>query len=182
MPALKRKSPSINLLPTDEADASLKNRIINWLLGTFRFLVVTVELIVIIGFLSRFVLDSQNSDLTDEINQKKALIESYLPFEHDFKRAQLQLGIFNTYAYSQPLMSDYVDQITRNLSSDLQLTRVTKGASTFSLVVVGRNEQNILSFVSRIKKEPLLSNMAVITVEQVPNSELIQAMVQENLN
>ncbi len=182
MPALKRKTPAINLLPTDEADASLKNRIITWLLGSFRFLVVTVELVVIVGFLSRFFLDSKNADLTDEINQKKALIQSYLPFEHDFKRAQARLATFNTYAYSKTPFSDYVSLVTKNLSSDLQLTKIDYSATDFSVLVVGKNEQNILSFVTRLKKETPFTQMNVVSVEAVPNSELIQAILRVNLN
>ena len=182
MPALKRKTPAINLLPTDEVDASIKNRIITWLLGSFRFLVVFVELVVIVGFLSRFFLDSRNADLTDEINQKKALIESYLPFEHDFKRAQARLATFNTYAYSQTLFSDYVALATKNLPSDLQITKIDLTASDFSILVVGQNEQNILSFVTRLKKETALSQMNVISVEAVPNTNLIQAILRVALH
>ncbi len=182
MPALKRKSASINLLPSDEADASIKNRIILWLLGSFRFLVVIVELVVIVGFLSRFFLDSKNADLTDEINQKKALIQSYLPFERDFKRAQSRIATVNTFAYSQPLFSDFVAVVTKNLPSDLQLTKIDKSPNDFSVLVVGKNEQNILSFVSRLKKEQMLTNINVVSVEEVPNTNLIQALLKTNIN
>lgn len=182
MAALKRKTSPINLLPTEEFDASIKNRIIQWLLGSFRFLVVTVELVVIIGFLSRFFLDSKNADLTDEINQKKALIESYLPFEKDFKRAQAKLTTFNTFAYSKTPFSDFVAMVTNNLSSDLQVTKITKSATDFSVLVVGKNEQNILSFVSRLRKEPTLAQLNVVSVEEVPNTELIQAILKVSIN
>lgn len=182
MPALKRKVPSINLLPTDEVDASIKNRIITWLLGSFRFLVVTVELVVIIGFLSRFFLDSKNADLTDEINQKKALIQSYLPFERDFKRAQARLATFNTYAYSKTSFSEYMSLVTQNLSSDLQLSKVNKTPTDLSILVIGRNEQNILSYVTRLKKETLLSQTNVVSVEEVPNTDLIQALLRIETN
>lgn len=178
MPALKRKQNSINLLPTDEGDQTLVARIIRWVLGTFRFLVIAVELVVIVGFLSRFYLDSRNSDLTDEINQKKALLESYLPFEKDFKRVQKKLDVFNTFAYSQTPFADYVSQVTRNLTTDLQLSKVTLNAGEITIVVIGKSEQSILSFASRLSKEELLSSVSVTAVEGVENSSAIQATIK----
>lgn len=178
MPALRHKTPTINLLPSDEADASLKGRVVRWLLGTFRFLVIVVELVVIGGFLSRFFLDSKNSDLTDDINQKKALIESYFPFEKDFKFAQKRLDLFSTYAYSSPLFSSYIDQIVKNVPSDLQVTRITIDKGQLTLNVAGRDERSIAQFAQKLQQEPLLRTIAITGVESLPNSELIQAILR----
>lgn len=181
MPATKRKAPSINLLPSDEGDSSLVSRVIRWILGTFRVLVIMVELVVILGFLSRFYLDSRNSDLTDEINQKKALLESYLPFEQDFKNTQKRLAIFSNYAYGQPLFEDYMTQITSHLPSDLQLTRVTRTGPNITIVVVGRSEQSIANYTAQLQSEPLTQTMSIISIEGVESSPLIQATLKTNL-
>lgn len=181
MPALKRKQPSVNLLPTDEGDSSLKGRIIRWLLGTFRFLVITVELVVIVGFLSRFFLDSQNSDLTDNINEKKALIQSYLPFEKDFKRTQKRIELLNNYAYTSTPLGDFVSQTTRNIPTDVQITRINKTGEEITITIVAKDEQAIVAFASRIQKESLLQNVSVLSVESVQNSSLIQANLKTEL-
>lgn len=178
MPAKNRKIPSVNLLPTDEGDQNLVSRIIRWILGTFRVLVISVELLVIVGFLSRFYLDSRNSDLTDEMNQKKALLESYLPFENDFKTAQKRLSVFQTFAYSQPQLSEYLTQLTKHLPGDLQLTRISRNGKEVSILVVGRNESSISAYAAAVRKEPLLETVAVVSIEGVPNSTLIQATLK----
>ena len=178
MPALRRKTPNINLLPTDEVDSSLKSRIIRWLLGTFRFLVIMVELVVIAGFLSRFFLDSKNSDLTDDIVQKQALIESYFPFEKDFKFAQKRLEIFNNYAYGTSLFSEYILQITKNVTSDLQITRITIDQGQLSINVAGRDERSIATFTQKLQQEALLKSVVITGIEGLPNSDLIQATLK----
>jgi hypothetical protein len=182
MPALKRKSAPINLLPTDIGDATLWGRVLQWILGTFRFLVIVVELVVIIGFLSRFFLDSRNSDLTDEINQKKALLESYLSFENDFKRTQKRLDIFNSFAYTETPFSEYVTQITRNLSPDLQITRLIKNGNEITVLVSGKSESALLAYATRLKVEPLLTEISVISVESIENSTLVQATLKAGEN
>ena len=178
MPAAKRKAPTINLLPTDEGDATMLGRVIRWILGTFRVLVILVELLVIVGFLSRFYLDSKNSDLSDEISQKRALIESYLPFENDFKNAQKKLSVFGNYAYSQDPMTDYLDQVTKNLTTDLQLTQVLKTGNDITVVVIGKSEQSIANYASKLKQESLLGNIAVLSIEGVQGSSFIKATLQ----
>lgn len=175
MPALKKKTAPINLLPTDEGQGTIASRVITWLLGTFRFLVITVELVVIIGFLSRFFLDSQNADLSDEISQKKALIESYLPFEKEFKHTQERLVTLNTYAYSDTPFSNFMSQITKNISPDLSITQMSKNGNELTLVIVGTNEQSIVTLAARLRKEPLLNDLHVLSVEGMQNSNAIQA-------
>jgi len=56
--AAKKEKP-INLLPKDSFAETTLGRVITWFLGTFRIMVIAVELVVVAAFLSRFWLDSK---------------------------------------------------------------------------------------------------------------------------
>lgn len=182
MPALtqKKKSP-INLLPHNEEEKTFTARIINWLLTTFRFLVITVELVVIIGFLSRFFLDSKNSDLSDEINQKKALIASYLPFEKEFKTVQERIAATKE-TYNNPIpFTQIIGVVTKNITADLTLVSISKSASGVEISVDGESEQSISTFVSKLKADNVFKNVEVTAIEGIPLSNLVRASIRGSI-
>lgn len=177
MPAQNKKRVSVNLLPRDEEDKTLTNRIIHWLLTTFRFLVITVELLVILGFLSRFFLDSQNSDLTDEINQKKALIASYLPFETEFKLTQKRIDIAKNHIEGHVLLSSVLAAITPHVVTGMQLVSAGETGDTVTIRAQGRDEQIIAAFTESLKKESLFQDIQVSAIESVRDSDQVTATI-----
>ena len=52
---------------------------------------ITTEIVVLLAFISRFSLDRKNTDLTEELGQKQAIIEANLDFERDIKSLQAHL-------------------------------------------------------------------------------------------
>lgn len=93
MPVSKKKN-EINLIPVDKFAASSAGKILSWLLSTFRVIVIVVEMIVMLAFLSRFWLDAKNSDLNDEMKQKQALIAASKNFEDEFNATQDKISAF----------------------------------------------------------------------------------------
>lgn len=81
MPARKKKTKAINLLPQEAFAKTTLGRTLTWLLSTFRIIVISVEMVVVVAFLSRFWLDARITDLNDELKQKQAVITSLATFE-----------------------------------------------------------------------------------------------------
>ena len=123
--AKKKKIEEINLLPQEEFQASTIGRVLQWLLSTFRYIVISTEMIVMIAFLSRFWLDARSADLTDAINQKQAVIASYSTFESTFRSTQQKLTIFNSFSQDQTRINPVIADITANVPSDINLTEIT---------------------------------------------------------
>ena len=80
-----RKKRQINLLPQEEFAASTLGRVLNWLLTTFRYIVIVTEIVVMTAFLSRFWLDAKSTDLNELIKQKQAVIAASADFEKEFR-------------------------------------------------------------------------------------------------
>lgn len=64
----------INLLPHQEPP--LMERFFSWILTFGRFIIIGVELVVLLAFLSRFKLDRDLVDLHDKIKQEELIVKS----------------------------------------------------------------------------------------------------------
>ncbi|MBP9687589.1 PilN domain-containing protein [Candidatus Woesebacteria bacterium] len=163
--AAQKKRSLINLLPSDDYPDTLGGRIIAWLLTTFRFMVIAVELVVISGFLFRFFLDTQNADLTDEINQKKALISSYLPFENEFKKTQKQLTTFVTFANEANTSEPIFAAIAAKIPENIKISAFSQTGPLVNLRVTSNSEPSVAGFVADLQKDERFANTLISQIE-----------------
>ena len=167
--AKNTKEPQINLLPQEEFEASTFGRIIKWLLGTFRYIVIGTEMIVMVAFLSRFWLDAKSNDLIDAINQKKAIIASYSSFETQFRATQDKLKLFSQFANPAKKTSPILEDISSKIPSDVTLSEVSTDGSKIELTASASSESSASQFVTNLNSSTLLSNMAITTVQSKEN-------------
>jgi hypothetical protein len=163
-PKYKKPAP-VNLLPQNEFEKSLSGRILKWILTTFRAIVITVELVVIVGFLARFWLDIQHSDLNDEITQKQALIESYLPFEKEFKLTQKKLTIFSSITTGSTQNLPLLTKVIKHLPSDASLVSFSRKPDQIEINGLSLTEQSIAQFITNLKTESEFSNITISLLE-----------------
>ncbi len=121
----KKKNNHINLLPKDEFEISTLGRVLKWLLGTFRFIVIFTEMIVMIAFLSRFWLDAKSNDLNAEIKQKQVLISSYAPVETEFTVIQKRMLTLTQFSTESVKPSELIDTIVPLIPSDIKLNLIS---------------------------------------------------------
>lgn len=160
-------------MPKEEASSSTGAKILRWILSTFRMIVITVELVVIIGFLSRFWLDVRNSDLDDEIKQKEALILSYAQVEKDFRLAQKRLDIFKAHTVSDTTSSPYLESASSALPQDVQLTSFTKEGAAITIRGASLSEQSISQYLVNLRAKADFRSAVLSQVESFAESPLI---------
>jgi hypothetical protein len=90
---INKSAKHINLLPQDDFQTTGIGRVLKWALSTFRVMVIVTELVVMSAFLSRFWLDSKNSDLNEAMGIKKAQVMAYKEVEKEFRSYQTKLSI-----------------------------------------------------------------------------------------
>ena len=167
----------LSLLPDSDNSNSFNVRFIKWLTTIGRWVMTLTELIVISAFISRFWLDRKNSDLSDLIRQKQAILESTQYFESEFLSLQQRLSFIKDF-YSQDsgygskintlIESTPSDLIYKNLS--LNPNPNTKKISA-SATVIAFSESSIIKFISN-----LMSNTAIEAV----NISKIEKKMKEN--
>jgi Tfp pilus assembly protein PilN len=151
------KAKEINLLK-DRFSQSITGRLLNWLLKTFRIVVMVTEMIVMGAFISRFWLDARNSDLIDEIDQKRMLLEAQSKFENDFRDIQNRLSIIQKLSSSEKLKSQYIERITQNLTNDIVVTSVSFTAKEILVKGTSPSEKSISQFIVNLRAENTFAN------------------------
>lgn len=158
----KAKKPvtKINLLPQKGFSSTTTGRILAWILSTFRVIVIVTEIIVMIAFLSRFWLDAQNTDLTEEIDLKKSILSSYQTFEDEFKKTQSQIVTYDTFLKGRIEFTSMLNSIRQYLPNDVILTAISFSDTQVTISGYSPNEISIEQF-----------RVNLLSTDQFPNLE-----------
>jgi Tfp pilus assembly protein PilN len=164
--AARKKDKDINLLPKDKFASSITGRVLSWLLSTFRIMVIIVEMVVMLAFLSRFWLDSKNSDLNDEIQQKQAQIMASSEIESEFRKIQSRLSIYSALTSGKENFAQEIVSLSKFVPEDIILTSINISASDTSLSGKSPSEKSIAQFMANLQsneegKEVTLSQLGI---------------------
>ena len=162
-----------NLIPTSQFESSLAGRLLRWLLTSFRFLVIFVEIIVIIGFVARFWLDMQHSQLDDEITQAQELLTAYLPFEKDFRHTQKQLETLKNTNDQANKLSQLLTIITQSLPNDATLLSFNQSTGVIEITATAIEEKSISQFLVNLRSRP---ETAQVTTTRVATDSKTKAL------
>ena len=163
--AARKKSAQINLLHQEQFAASTSGRILAWALSTFRIIVIITELVVILAFLSRFFLDAENADLSEEIEQKQGIIVSSAEFEKTFRQTQKKLEIFSQLTAQDRQASGVLSKIALSIPPDVFLESISLNDNSLSLIGLSPNERSIQEFVANLETNLGFKNVNLERIE-----------------
>jgi Tfp pilus assembly protein PilN len=150
MPVQKQQSKKpvtkINLLPQKGFSSTTTGRILAWILSTFRVIVIITEIIVMVAFLSRFWLDAQNTDLTEEIDQKKSILTNFIVFEREFRDTQKRSQLYKNFLTDRIQFTTYLDSIRSYMPNDVVLTTIAFSDKQISIQGYSPSENSIEQF------------------------------------
>lgn len=159
----KKQTPEINLLPERDFAGTITGRILSWIISTFRVIVIATEILVMIAFLSRFWLDAQNTDLNEEIDQKKAILSASLDFEHQFKDTQKRIEIYKVMNNQRGNVS-YITSVSQQLPPDVSLTSITKLGQELEIQGVTASEQSAQQLVVNLGSANSFKNVELVGI------------------
>lgn len=177
----KKKLPlEINLLPQEEFQASTLGRTLKWLLGTFRMIVISTEMIVMIAFLSRFWLDAQNNDLTDSINQEKIIVGSYKSVEDDFRATQAKLAVFSQFE-KQVHVSDVANKVTASLPPAVKINTLILRGSNLQLQANAAAEGDAMQLITNLQSSNFFQNIKLTRIESKQDENTIAFSINSDV-
>jgi predicted CopG family antitoxin len=106
----------------------------------------------------------QNTDLSDEIDQKKTVIESFSQVEREFRRTQKKIEIFKAYAATQN-SEEVFDRVVSRMPSEVSLNSMTLTKGEVVVTAQGASEQIIAQFIANLRDETIFSNISLIASE-----------------
>lgn len=162
MPAKKKE---INLLKS-AGETNIWSDLLDWTINIGRWIVVLTEFVVICAFLSRFYFDTKLANLFDEINQKRAIVESAAAFEEQFRQVQERIKIVESLLKEKSYFYPYLETISQNLPQDITLDSI-EIFSKQEIILSGKgNKFSLAWFVKTIKG----SSFEDVSIEKISSS------------
>jgi len=156
MPA---KPVSINLLGTQDLEHTPWGRLITWATTYGRYIMITTEIVVLLAFISRFSLDRKNTDLTEEISQKQAIIEANVDFERDVKSLQANLTSAKILLTDQAKPIEFVNTMETLIPPDVYLVSLDITQNKLVLAAVAGSTQGFSQFLSNLSATKTIQNV-----------------------
>ncbi len=165
----------LSLLPDSQNPNSLSARVLKWLTTVGRWVIVLTELVVIVAFVSRFWLDRKNSDLSEVIRQRQAILASTHGFEEEFKSFQQRLVYVRNFYENQPDYDDRVDILVKSTPNDLTYKSISikqdkkNSDITISALLTAFNEKSIVEFIKNLKLNSKIDSVSINNIEKKSN-------------
>jgi len=155
---------NINLLPEDPFFKTNTGRILSWSLNVGRYIVIFTELVVIVSFASRFVLDRRMTDLNESIYQKQLIIESQSELETNFRLAQAKIQSYQAIEQQSNLVEVFplLQQVVPN-DFRLRYLRIQQNQISGESIAFSNNALNL--FISNMQLSPYFDNISVSKIE-----------------
>ena len=159
----KYKQPkSINFLNPAYAPTDMVSRVYVWLISVGKYLLIAVELVVLVVFFSRFILDEKNNDLTDEINSQISLLEdtTWKKNNRIYTNYQTLLSDVEVIRMGQRINSDIVSEVTRNIPSSIVLESFSFNNDAVSLGLTALSLDEVRIYETSLKANSRYSDVS----------------------
>jgi len=165
MPA---KPVSINLLGEQDLEHTPWGRIVAWATTYGRYIMISTEIIVLLAFISRFSLDRKLTDLTEEVNQKQAIINANVDFEKQIKSLQANLSTTRKILSTQSGPVDIVSTLETLIPPDVYLTTIELSTKKLSIAAVAGSTQGFSQFLANLQATKQLKNVLLGDINRSP--------------
>jgi Tfp pilus assembly protein PilN len=156
----------INLLPSEDLDKQPLNKFLKWVLTYGRTIIITTELIVIMAFLSRFVLDRELTDLHEAISQKRAIVEATVELESGFRNLQKRLENIKLISGTYNNMDKVLANLILIMPNDVYLTDFVLTKDNITLTAVSSTRAGFSIFINNLKRSKIFSNIKIGAIDE----------------
>ncbi|MBI5018988.1 PilN domain-containing protein [Candidatus Gottesmanbacteria bacterium] len=167
MPA---KQIKINLLGSQDLEHTPWGRLISWATTYGRYIMITTEIVVLLAFISRFSLDRKNTDLTEELSQKQAILQANIGFEKEIKSLQANLATTKQLMAEQGRAVTIINTMETMLPPDVYLTSFEITKNKINIAATAGTTGGFAQFLSNIQSTKLIRNVVLGDIQREPGS------------
>ena len=158
----------IDFLRSQDQSQRVYSKLIKWLLSKGRFILVFVELLVLIAFISRFKLDADLAAIKEQTEQYIPYVESLRPDENLIRQLQFQIAKIKEVKQDHPDYSAILQKISTltPISITISNLNLQKNAEMvdFKITGVSQINQAISAYVFSLRKDLSFTNVNLETI------------------
>jgi Tfp pilus assembly protein PilN len=157
----KELSKSINLLNPSGEPTSTWDKIYHWVFSIGRYVIVAVEALVIVAFISRFILDRKNNDLKKSLDAKVQILSEREEFERKIGQLQVILNDISYLEENQFEMSKKLQDTLNNIPSDVRVGNIAMTTGGVRMNCVAPDFDTVNTMESEFKKDPAYTDVQI---------------------
>lgn len=158
MAGKKFTTPDINLLPKADAVDTTAGKFLEWALSWGKKIVIVTELIVVLAFLSRFYFDTEVANLSEEIDHKKAIIESSIDFENEFRAVSERVNAAIKIE-KEPSTVTILKNVEKIIPPSISLIQINIDKDAVNFSGLG-DDQSLAQMVANFRDSPQFANLS----------------------
>ena len=139
----------ISLLPTQK-EISAGEKFLNFCLTFGRYIIIGTQIIVLSCFLARFKFDRQIEDLSESIEQKQAIVQSFSQQEAKIRLLQTQLGGIRKLRAGKKDPTVFFQNLIDILPPTVFLEDLTLKQNKVYLTAFAYSSQDLAAFLNKI--------------------------------
>lgn len=155
----------LNLLHPLGSQEPFISRFIRWLLSSGRYIVIVVEAVVLIAFLSRFKFDADLQNTKEAIEAQLPFIQSLKTDEALIRRTQLQLATIKDIRLNSLNLVNILNQISEQTPQGVKLTLMNfkSQVGMVEVKMTGQSASNgdITAFFNNLKTNPNFKDLNI---------------------
>lgn len=127
-----------------------------WMTNIGKYLLIVVEVLVLGVFFSRFILDKQNNDLTEDVNAKVTLLsnDTWQKNAAIYESYQTLLSDVKLVSVKQSINSTEVSELMSGIPASLHVVNFSYTASKVSLRITASSLDAVKNYESALKNNP----------------------------
>ncbi|MDP2873790.1 MAG: hypothetical protein Q8N84_00610 [bacterium] len=156
------ETSTVNLILEKEPEQySLPQKFYFWTINIGRAIIVLTELVVLVVFAARFKLDRDLNDLSEKIEIKKSIAESYGDLEPRVRTLQNRLNVVKKVKNEQTAFSHGLSFLATSSPSDFTLTNLQLAPTTINLNAKATSPQDFAKFISVLTQADKVKDIAL---------------------
>ena len=159
----------LDLLKPQTSPEKILTRLIRWLLSSGRYILIFVEAIVLIAFITRFKLDADLQTNKEKIVlEQTPFIESQRSFEILARETQLKLSTIGSFKSNYPDFPQVLKRIADQTPAGVRLLNLNFEKNldkiNIKLSASAQTSNDMASFIAGLKQDPTFSNINITNV------------------
>lgn len=154
----------INLLGQQDLEHTPWGRIVSWATTYGRYIMITTEIVVLLAFISRFSLDRKNTDLTEEVTQKQAILTANASFEQSIRSLQADITTSQKLLATQSKPVDIAALMETILPSDVYLSTFAYTNNKLTLEATAGTTTGFAQLLANLQAIKQFQNVALNNV------------------
>lgn len=153
--------PAVNLIPQEEIQKRRWEKFLSWVLTYGRYVIVGTEVVLLLVLLVRFKLDRDLANLSDQVEAKQTMIESFGDLEKKTRSLQTHLATIKTFQEQNPSRNQIISGLSLLTPQDVTFSQLKVSSSKVTLSATAFSLPGFSVFLEGLKHSREFSNLSL---------------------